>query len=475
MPVALEDNYSQEDILIIEDIESGYRLDESKRKGLKKLKQAIESNKIEIIYLWEASRLARRMDVFRSISNYILFDKKIQIFVKGPKTSYRVLNDDGSINEEKYTLFSLEVQHAEFESDANAERVRNKRQEMESEGHPWGTPPFGYRKNIADETFEIDESKAKIIRRIFDDYIKGIHNWEIADNLQNEGIIPQYKTRSLKDAFISTIINRDYYAGDNIHPAIITKEQLEKARNRYDFREADPKSGVFLLRGLIRDKNTGGILGISSKNPCYIISQHTKNKGNLSVRRKSVDPFVWIALTIHHSINYSYYKRIYLERLYENLERQKAVEETAYGNFLNKCNEYSELIKEKGSITDKEFSRREKNIKAQIEEFQSLNRSAKKEKEKILRDIESGDYPPKYDSMTTKEKIALIQECIKCVSVERLERYLVKLEIEFIIRPIYVLTVNTKNIKVIDSGWDWSNCPMSLPSPDDVEDLLKDR
>ncbi|KAA6307573.1 hypothetical protein EZS27_040754 [termite gut metagenome] len=58
---ALQDNYKEDEIIIIEDKESGIKLSDEERNELNRMYQAIEDNNtIETVYIWELSRLSRR-------------------------------------------------------------------------------------------------------------------------------------------------------------------------------------------------------------------------------------------------------------------------------------------------------------------------------------------------------------------------------------------------------------------------------
>ena len=80
----IRDGYTNDNIILIEDKESGVLLSEEERQGLTKMKSYIESdNEINAVYVFELSRLSRKPEVLYSIRNYLV-EHKIQLVVLKP-------------------------------------------------------------------------------------------------------------------------------------------------------------------------------------------------------------------------------------------------------------------------------------------------------------------------------------------------------------------------------------------------------
>ena len=119
--------------------------------------------------------------------------------------------------------------------------------------------PYGY-KYVGDNTWEIVEEQAEIVRRVFAEYLRGFNYAAIAESLNADGIPTATGTGIWKSSPISLMINNRAYAGDlvqmkwrkpsfksksivrnapeneiitlNHHPPIIEREQFEMAEQR---------------------------------------------------------------------------------------------------------------------------------------------------------------------------------------------------------------------------------------------------
>ena len=68
----IRDGYKEDEILLIEDKESGSKLSEEERSGLTKLKRIIDTEQIEAVYAYEVSRISRLSSVVISIRDYLI-------------------------------------------------------------------------------------------------------------------------------------------------------------------------------------------------------------------------------------------------------------------------------------------------------------------------------------------------------------------------------------------------------------------
>lgn len=235
--LARKDGYNEEDIITVAYKESGRKLSEEERLGLNEMKRLIEQDKINCVYTWEISRIARTKKVLFSISEY-LQSKNIQLVIKNP--SIRMLKDDRSIDEAAETIFTLYAQLAEAEMRNKLDRFSRGKRQMAKEGkYVGGNLPYGYKiSDNKNKLIEINEEEAEIVRLIYKLYEEGLSQPKIAIELEKLGVL------NLKISLINHILNNRHYTGElykrkdvkdckyneRIYPTIITKEQFDKCR-----------------------------------------------------------------------------------------------------------------------------------------------------------------------------------------------------------------------------------------------------
>ena len=160
----IRDGYTNDNIILIEDKESGVLLSEEERQGLTKMKSYIESdNEINAVYVFELSRLSRKPEVLYSIRNYLV-EHKIQLVVLKPSIK---LFEDGRINETANMMFAIFAGMAEQEGYLRKERMsRGKRKTVREGKWTGGRLLLGYTVD-SNNTLIIDEPNAIIVRNIF--------------------------------------------------------------------------------------------------------------------------------------------------------------------------------------------------------------------------------------------------------------------------------------------------------------------
>ena len=93
-------------------------------------------------------------------------------------------------------LVGILLQFAAFEREIGIERTQAAMDQIASEGRPGGgVPPLGYDR--VDKHFEINHKEAKIIKRIYREYLLGMSPAEIARRLNSDGL--RTKTHLKKD------------------------------------------------------------------------------------------------------------------------------------------------------------------------------------------------------------------------------------------------------------------------------------
>ena len=235
---ALADGYSEADFIVIGKKESAIKLSEEEREGLNELKNLIETEEIECVYIAELSRLSRRPEILYSIRRF-LFENKVQL--KCLKPSFTLLESDRT----KYDghaniIFSLFGALAEQEMLEKKERfARGKRRKADEGKYNGGAIPFGYRIDAAqDNLIVVDDKDSKIVKEIFDKYENGFSQPKLAKEMAETG--RGYITISL----INHVLNNESYYGkkrkskyasyERTYPPIITQEQFERCRKIAD-------------------------------------------------------------------------------------------------------------------------------------------------------------------------------------------------------------------------------------------------
>ena len=214
--MAVADGYSDEDIILIAEKESGRKLKEEERKGLNRLKEVIQTEHVDVTYCWEISRIARKKKILFSVLDYLI-ERKIQLIIKEPYL--KLLNLDGTINESAETTFTLFAQMAESEmrnKDARFKRAKAKMKETHQYRGGW--LPLGYK--VENGYIVIDEDKAAIIRLIFNLYTTGVSSYKMSKELQSRGIEMRLP------AIRHILANENYCNG--LYPVIISKEIWNK-------------------------------------------------------------------------------------------------------------------------------------------------------------------------------------------------------------------------------------------------------
>ena len=166
----LADGYTEENIILIEDIESGVKLKEEERNGLNKMKEYIEADpSINAVYVFEVSRISRRPGVIYSIRDY-LTSKNICLVVLNP--SFRTLKENGEVDTNSNLYLGIFGAFSENESIMTKIRTGRGRNKAIAEGRfIGGTVLFGYKNEKG--YLVIDPSAAIIVKEIFEKYSTG--------------------------------------------------------------------------------------------------------------------------------------------------------------------------------------------------------------------------------------------------------------------------------------------------------------
>lgn len=232
-PLAKSDGYKESEIAQIKYTESAIKNSVQNRKSISELKELIETQSIEAVYVTEISRLARRDDVMYSVLS-ILEEKKIALVIKSP--SLIRTYENGIKNSMAHVIISFLAQVAVQEMELKKERQTTGYKQKVSMGRVCSSQvKFGYDRD-RDKMAIVDNEKAKMVNDIFHKYLDGQSVASIWDYYKHLGIF-----RSMTDQSgwcrIGKILRDKTYIGKNEHfkyPPIVSDELFNKVQSKLD-------------------------------------------------------------------------------------------------------------------------------------------------------------------------------------------------------------------------------------------------
>ena len=296
---AKADGFNDEDIIAISEHESAVKNDMSSRLGLTKAKEIILSQDIKILYAFELSRIARRLDVFYEFRKFLI-DNKVQLKILNPKVC--LLNEAGEIDENFSLVFSIFASLAEQEARLMQARFKRGKEKLrEKHLYSGGDIPFGYTVN-KDKEYVIKEDEAEIIRDIYKMYqtmtIRDIAK-ELVLSGRYDGSINSAQT------LIRNILHREYYTGressyngfrDNRHsykfPAIISCEMYDDTKKKIHDRKKYCKTkckNTYLCRGIVVNINGEKLKAYACHNAYTFVKVHKYSWETLSIKMNLLD------------------------------------------------------------------------------------------------------------------------------------------------------------------------------------------
>ena len=192
----------------------GYSGKNTHRPGFQKLLKDIEANKIEKLYVYRLDRFSRSVADFGRLWETLNAHNVEFVSVNE--------NFDTSTPMGRAMLHIIMV-FAQLERETTAERVKDNYYRRASLGSwPGGPAPYGFTTGRSRDhtgrmvpTLEIEPTEAKIVRRIYEDYMKeGASLGTVAHGLTAEGI-PSAKRPSWDSVAISRVLHNPTYVMAN--------------------------------------------------------------------------------------------------------------------------------------------------------------------------------------------------------------------------------------------------------------------
>ena len=285
--LANNDGFADKDIITIGANESAIKLNDEERQSIQELFAYIDKGVVDTVYIFEISRIARRMDVLYKVRDKLV-ENKVQL--KCVEPSFVLLKDDRSdVSETANLQLALLGAMAEQEMKTKKARFAKARELKAERGEFWGgSIPLGYRSEGKGGKIVIDEEGAKLVRTIFDWYENGKSQSQIARELQS--VFPN-KTFML--SFVTRILGNEMYVGvvreagtecvskeGKVYktykyrkqlPPIISREQFDKCREiaKENFHQRRASTYVYYGYRLIRCPRCGGRWGVGNQRGAY--------------------------------------------------------------------------------------------------------------------------------------------------------------------------------------------------------------
>jgi prefoldin subunit 5 len=270
------------------------------RLGLNRMFACIENvdNKIEVVYMWEVSRLARKQSICHIIKERLIEEKKINLKCFSPHFS--MLDKDGNLDDSADSTFTHYAQFAETEMrNKEARFARTKKANALQSKFSGGFIKFGYSKNEKGY-YIINEEEAEIIRLIYNLYFQSNSYAGITRELQELGynfsvgkVIGILKSKEYTGEIQKQkiIINKGKTTKVDgffrIYPPIISNEMFQKRmeQGKKNATETTKAKSLYYCAKLIKCSICGSYFVGSSVNVNYYCYKNRTNE-KLTKREK---------------------------------------------------------------------------------------------------------------------------------------------------------------------------------------------
>lgn len=299
--MASDDGFSSENQIIIGKAgASAIKMNDIYLNEVNELKNTIKTDKdVTTIYVWEISRLARNELAFHELKQ-LFVENKLQLIVFSP--TLKLLNEDGSINSGQNLILTILGNLAQQEMEQKKERFKRGKIQKASLGI-WtgGNLSYGY---TIDESkhIVINESEAQYVRYIFQSYINGKSQRQLAEEFYKKGV-------SITLSLINRILHNERYTGKSFkfkydelykdnkikesnlersYPQIISIEDFEKCQEIAKKNNVKPKAkNIYYADGILICPECGGRCSVQ-KTSYHCFNAHNKYM-KYSIREDSVD------------------------------------------------------------------------------------------------------------------------------------------------------------------------------------------
>jgi DNA invertase Pin-like site-specific DNA recombinase len=428
---------------------------EKERDGLNDLLQLTKDD-IDIVYLWEISRLSRDYIAFDELLNKFR-QKGINVCFINPTKLY--LFELGTTKESVMTSIVLTIisRIASYELIEKSARTKSGKRESINKGNSYtALPPYGYlkeNKKLIIDNSKVSEIKGfespfEIVRNIFNLYINGTSMGDIAIKLNKYNIPTNYKFYLKKDTIeyrksgvtvnkdnlnwtrnsIYSILRNTTYAGYKIinqidkvddeelkreirieTPSIIDYDtfltSIEKRKDNINV-AAKASKNEYLLRGLLICECGKYYSCATRSDKCYYRCADKQGANdnrlrigckNTDLNNKRVDYMIW------ETVKDLYKKYALMETRQKTIsdfsDENKQIDNelsVIWKNIKNEENKYKNLIRRMSIVTDNVFN----SLNSQSKEIESKINEYKQEVDKLkLKKSELKQYENRIDEL----------------------------------------------------------------------------
>jgi DNA invertase Pin-like site-specific DNA recombinase len=371
-PLIMKDGYSENEIAIVNYKESATKNDIASRKSIRELKEIIESNPIEQVYVTEVSRLSRRGDVMYGVLA-LLEEHNIGLVIQTP-TLIRTI-ENGKKNQMAHIILQFLYQVAEAESNIKLERQLSGWKQKQKEGKVLSSVvKFGYSRN-KDGYAEIVKEDALIVNEIFDRYIAGESASSLYDRFKHIVNFGNIKHRAGCNR-VWRILQDETYIGKNknfLYPRIITDEKFELARKRrFEKKLVKTKHKyIYYCTGLVKLHN----YTMSPTAPICSYWLYNHNGKSWSVNINAIDSLAWLMASMAKTFNGEYDKKENMVNLRKTLDILKKKREGIKNDILSKEKEADRVntMFQKDRLSEEKYDYLSKKVGEEIKYLEKEN------------------------------------------------------------------------------------------------------
>lgn len=428
---AMRYGFKKEECIFIEYKESAIKLDEEERAGLNDLKANINRyDTITTVFVYELSRISRKAKVVYSIRDFLL-ERNIQLVCIKPH--FELLDrKTGKMSELALMVFGVFVGLAESEMTLKKARMRRGVQKKKELGmHAGGQVMFGY-KTIRTENghkYIINEAEATIVKRIFNDYVNNKKSMRLLTrDLQEEGYFKGIKFLTAVQE-VYDILHREHYCGRvKGRPAIISEQLYDRSveKRASSMLKVNHTSNMALLKGLLRDANTGLLLSSNMAGKCY----YSKREKGVSVGMHIIEPIIWdIAVELHKkytTLDKDQILKSIESKIQYNMRKQKTISDKLIE--LQKQRDFIEERLIKGRLSESKAEQMHLDLDKEEKENKQRMTELNNEYEELMQRgnniFETEDIEIDYNTEDKKERYDIVHAVIDKVMLRRDDKVL---------------------------------------------------
>jgi len=436
--------YSDENQIILENVESAIKLKEEERLGIQRLKQHIENDKdVDCVICWEPSRLSRRQADLYSMRDY-LFERKIQLYILNPYV--KLLTDDRTkIDTTASIVFSLFATISENEMNIKKERFIRAKNELRQNGKKFGGATiFGYIKN-KDKYMEPHPLHSKIISAIFNYYANepdaSFYSTYVWASSKWPDVFPalpyikaQHKIRHIFEVKV-------YCEGNWCYPPIVSKELYDKVWEKSKTARCQPRYECkhnWLGRGRLYCAHCGKMLTpVAGRVLAYNCS--TDKEHNVTVNIDAVEWLLWEEAKIAANIKAMTSNTDIIIETNRQIDEKKNLINSYKTNIDKLEDKQKKLLSVylEGNITKELFDAQNSSIVAEIKAYTTKRDSLNAEITELQNILNTPQDAMKlqhvnYDQVDNFEtKLEIVRDVISKVWVEKIEPKTYTLDFEY--------------------------------------------